>query len=106
MHGLTTATPRLPGAVAWVRGLLERIEEPMNKLRTMNKSVMDTEEANDIQKLYTSLTASMADYERAAVNAWCQQVCTTILLYITVVCRVCNLRSAGCAIQSAGCAMQ
>ena len=25
------------GAVAWVRGLMERIDEPMQKLRTMNK---------------------------------------------------------------------
>jgi hypothetical protein len=25
------------GAVAWVRGLVERIDEPMQKLRTMNK---------------------------------------------------------------------
>ena len=32
------------GAVAWVRGLKERIEEPMQKLKTMNKLVLEMDQ--------------------------------------------------------------
>ncbi|CAD7696266.1 unnamed protein product [Ostreobium quekettii] len=65
------------GAVAWVRGLVERVEEPMAKLRNMNKAVLDTEEAKQIQKSYSSLMAAMADYERVNTEDWCKQVTST-----------------------------
>jgi len=37
--------PLHAGAVYWVRGLVERIKEPMEKLRGLNKLVMETEES-------------------------------------------------------------
>ena len=36
------------GAIKWVRGLLERIEAPMEKIRLLSKLVLDTEEARGI----------------------------------------------------------
>eukprot|EP00899_Mesostigma_viride_P009330 jgi/Mesvir1/18399/Mv14277-RA.1 len=62
------------GTVLWVRGLVARIEEPMQKLRQLNKVVMETEEAKDVTKLYTSLMASLTDYERTNVEAWSREI--------------------------------
>lgn len=53
---------------------MERIEEPMSKLRTMNKSVLESEEAKDVHNLYNSLMTSMAEYEQTKIKEWCSQV--------------------------------
>ncbi|KAL6747291.1 flagellar outer dynein arm heavy chain beta [Haematococcus lacustris] len=65
------------GAVAWVRGLVERIDEPMQKLRTMNKVILEMEQAKEIQKTYDSLMAAMAEYQAKQVAAWCKRVAAT-----------------------------
>lgn len=57
---------------------MERIEEPMSKLRNMNKSVLDTEEAKDVHNLYNSLMTTMAEYEQAKIKEWCNQVYSLI----------------------------
>lgn len=56
------------GAVAWVRGLVERIEEPLQKLRGMSKAVMEADAARDIERTYESLMAAMREYERRQVS--------------------------------------
>eukprot|EP00951_Prasinocladus_malaysianus_P027609 scaffold248621_cov41-Prasinocladus_malaysianus.AAC.1 len=59
----------MSGAVAWVGGLVRRIEEPMAKLRAGNKVIMETEEAKEINKLYNTMIAAMQDYKASKVNA-------------------------------------
>lgn len=65
------------GAVAWVRGLVERIDEPMQKLRTMNKVILEMEQAKEIQRTYDTLMAAMAEYQQKQVAAWCDRVAAT-----------------------------
>ncbi|KAK9808985.1 hypothetical protein WJX72_007373 [[Myrmecia] bisecta] len=65
------------GAVAWVRGLKERIAGPMEKLRGVNKLVLETEEAKEIQRLYDTLTAAMDEYEKGVVDDWCKLISET-----------------------------
>lgn len=65
------------GAVAWVRGLLERIEEPMAKLKVMHNSGLDTELGAAIQRAYVETKAAMAEYERSMVEDWCKSVAAT-----------------------------
>jgi hypothetical protein len=75
-HSLTCA-PLTAGAVAWVRGLLERIEEPMAKLKVMHNSGLDTELGAAIQRAYVETKAAMAEYERSMVEDWCKSVAAT-----------------------------
>ncbi len=65
------------GAVAWVRGLVERIEEPIQKLRTMNKAIMEMDQARDIEKTFESLMAQMREYQGKQVALWCERVAAT-----------------------------
>lgn len=63
------------GAVAWVHGLMERIQEPMSKLQGMHNSVLESPDARDIQHTYDTLMAAMQEYESIIVQDWCKQVC-------------------------------
>lgn len=65
------------GAAYWVRGLMERIEEPMIKLKTLNKIVLETDLAKEIMRTYDHLMEDMAAYKTKAVDAWCAQVAVT-----------------------------
>jgi dynein heavy chain, axonemal len=78
---LATNSAPHSGKVAWVRGLVERVEDPMGKLRSMGKVVTDSEGFKEITKTYTALMAAMAEHERVAVEEWCKQVRGTGLLW-------------------------
>eukprot|EP00232_Nephroselmis_pyriformis_P019075 CAMPEP_0182900652 /NCGR_PEP_ID=MMETSP0034_2-20130328/28990_1 /TAXON_ID=156128 /ORGANISM="Nephroselmis pyriformis, Strain CCMP717" /LENGTH=4527 /DNA_ID=CAMNT_0025034901 /DNA_START=131 /DNA_END=13711 /DNA_ORIENTATION=+ len=58
------------GAVYWVRGLIQRIDEPMSKLKSLNKIVMETEEAKEITKLFNALMSSLQEFEEQTINTW------------------------------------
>lgn len=45
------------GAVAWVRALKERVQEPMEKLKELPSTIMETEEGREIQKLFDTVRA-------------------------------------------------
>ena len=65
------------GAAYWVRGLIERIDEPMQKLKSLNKMVQETDLAKEIQASYDALMKEMAEYQGKAIAAWCEQVAAT-----------------------------
>ena len=65
------------GAAAWVRGLKERIEEPMGKLLVTAKAAMDSDQGREIQSTYEHLVAAMAEFEATAFSTWCAQVAAT-----------------------------
>ncbi|GBG89561.1 hypothetical protein CBR_g49350 [Chara braunii] len=67
-------SPPYSGAVYWVRGLVARIQEPMEKLRQLNKMITEIEEAKEIIKLFNTLISQMADYERNVVESWTKEV--------------------------------
>ena len=58
------------GAVAWARGLVSRIEEPMSKVQQLNKIVMESDEAKDMQLLYNLLIERLAVYEQKHISEW------------------------------------
>lgn len=77
----TRDTPVLPknaarhsGAIKWVRGLVERIEAPMDKIRALNKLVLETEEARRTLEDHTALVQAMKEFEEEHVKAWVSQV--------------------------------
>lgn len=65
------------GAVAWVRGLVERIEEPMIKLSAHSSRVMETDRGHEVQKVYDALMTAMNEYQGKSFATWCEQVAAT-----------------------------
>ena len=65
---------RHSGSIKWVRGLRERVEAPMDKIRGLNKLVLDTEEAKRIFEDHAVLLKAMTEFEEEHVKAWVGQV--------------------------------
>jgi dynein heavy chain, axonemal len=65
---------RHSGSIKWVRGLVERIEAPMEKIRCLNKAVLDTEEARAIFASQGALVQAMKEFEDEHVKAWISKV--------------------------------
>ena len=62
--------PPIAGALSWSRGLLERIRLPMDKLKRLNKTVVEREDAKEAVKTYTTLVASLAEYANNKIVDW------------------------------------
>ena len=67
-------SPPCAGALNWCRGLLERIKQPMEKLRQLNRAVLDREEAKEVVKTYTSLVASLGEFEHIKIEQWGEEI--------------------------------
>eukprot|EP00955_Chlamydomonas_euryale_P098697 365162-Chlamydomonas_euryale.AAC.21 len=65
------------GAVAWVRGLVERIEEPMIRMTGSSKGLLETEKGAEIQRMYDCLMTEMNEYQGRSFTTWCDQVAAT-----------------------------
>lgn len=62
--------PPIAGSLSWCRGLLQRIQIPMEKLKQLSRSILDREEAKPVVKLYVTLVALMAEYEHHKIEEW------------------------------------
>ena len=51
--------PPIAGALTWSRGLMDRINLPMEKLKQFKKSILDREEAKEVCKLYAAIISSL-----------------------------------------------
>jgi dynein heavy chain len=71
---ISSNLPPISGALNWCRGLLERIKQPMEKLKQMNRAVLDREEAREVVKTYTSLVASLGEYEHVKIEEWGEEI--------------------------------
>ncbi|KAJ3365528.1 hypothetical protein HDU91_002183, partial [Kappamyces sp. JEL0680] len=58
------------GAVAWIHELKERIGKAMEKLRTLNHPVMQSEEFSAVKKKYDEIHAALESYELSVFNLW------------------------------------
>lgn len=67
-------TALVAGAVAWVRGLMERLQEPLNKLLSMDRSVLELPAFRAAYEKCESVLAEMQQYEASLVGDWCSQV--------------------------------
>ena len=61
--------PPISGALTWNRGLTDRVNYPIEKLKTLDK-IMEREDTRDMLKIYTALIGMMADFDREKVEAW------------------------------------
>ncbi|CAM9358663.1 unnamed protein product [Ascophyllum nodosum] len=62
--------PPVAGALAWSKGLLERVSVPMRKVSRFDIKVLETEEARELAKHYTLLVGQLADFENKQIQAW------------------------------------
>ena len=53
---------------------MERIRQPMEKLRQLNRTILERQDAKEVVKTYTSLVASIGEYEYLKVDAWGQEI--------------------------------
>lgn len=58
------------GAVAWIHELKERISKAMDKLKSLNHNVMETEEASIVSSKYNAIFAALESYELNCFNNW------------------------------------
>lgn len=66
--------PPISGALTWCRGLVERIEQPMIKLKELNRTVMEREEAKEVCKVHATILSSLLEYENQKVEEWSRDV--------------------------------
>lgn len=69
--------PPHAGAVAWVRGLLQRVQEPMVRLRQMSRIVLDVDEGREVEKTFNIVVKSLQEYELIHVEKWAKNVSNT-----------------------------
>ena len=69
--------PPFAGAVAWARGLCERIEQPFEKIQGLSKLVMETDEASEITAAFTLALDDMHLYENEVVAKWVSETEST-----------------------------
>jgi dynein heavy chain len=66
--------PHIAGALAWCRGLRDRIVQPMEKLLQLNRTIMEREEAKDAVKVYGSIMETLTAYEEEKIKEWSSHV--------------------------------
>ncbi|KAI9353687.1 dynein heavy chain and region D6 of dynein motor-domain-containing protein [Obelidium mucronatum] len=62
--------PPVTGAVAWCHELKDRIGKSMEKLKTLNHSIMNSEEANLVKNKYNELLAALDAHEKSVYDKW------------------------------------
>ena len=54
--------PPVAGALAWVQGLITRLEGPMRSLTPVLRLMEDTDEVKDVKRMYDSIIESLQSY--------------------------------------------
>ena len=66
--------PPIAGALSWCRGLVERITIPYGKLMQLDRSILEREEAKEVSKVYTTIMASLSEFETQRIEEWARDV--------------------------------
>lgn len=66
--------PPAAGAIGWCLGLLDRITEPMEKLKQLNRTIMEREEAKDVMKIFHGVVETFNKYCESKARQWAARV--------------------------------
>lgn len=69
--------PPIAGALTWSRGLLERVQLPVDKLKSFDKKLLERDDSRETMKLYTIFVGELSDFERANIEAWSASIETS-----------------------------
>jgi dynein heavy chain len=64
--------PPCAGAVAWVRGLQERLSVPMARFRNLNQSILQSKTGREMMRVYESVLRTLRSHEDSVMAAWCE----------------------------------
>jgi len=76
--------PPISGALAWVQGLIFRMEAPMKSLRPVLQAMHESDEAKDVSRMHESISKALADYETSIFGQWAQTVDGTLSEKLTL----------------------
>ncbi|KAJ1439145.1 dynein heavy chain and region D6 of dynein motor-domain-containing protein [Ochromonadaceae sp. CCMP2298] len=62
--------PPIAGALTWCRGLRERIQQPVSKLKTLDKKILEREDSREVIKLFTALYGQLSDMDSENIESW------------------------------------
>ena len=66
--------PPRAGAVNWVRGLRQRLDEPMVRFQGIGKTIIESEEGIEVMRAYEALITSLQEFEDKHVQEWCVEI--------------------------------
>ena len=67
--------PATSGSIAWCRGLIERIDQPLKKLQGLtNRKILENDESHEVIKRYYYLRSNLEDYIQQHVQDWGRDV--------------------------------
>ncbi len=69
--------PPTAGAIEWCMGLLDRVSDPMEKLKQLNRTAMEREEAKEVIKTHANVVETLNAYCDARSSEWAQCVDAT-----------------------------
>lgn len=62
--------PPISGALTWCRGLGARVKIPMDKLKELDRNILDREEAKEVIKVQKVITSLLTDFEAQKIQEW------------------------------------
>jgi dynein heavy chain len=62
--------PPIAGSLTWSKSLRDRIDIPINKLKTLDKKILDRDDVRDAIKAYTYLVGQISDFDRLNIESW------------------------------------
>ena len=62
--------PPVSGALAWVKGFIRRVEDPVRSLAGIMRLLEETDEVKDVRRMYDSILESLQSYEGLNFDAW------------------------------------
>lgn len=66
--------PPRAGAVNWVRGLRQRLDEPMVRFQGIGKTIIESKEGIEVTRAYEALITSLQEFEDKHVREWCEKL--------------------------------
>jgi dynein heavy chain len=62
--------PPIAGALSWCKSLRDRIQGPIEKLKSLDKKILEREDTKEVVKSYTMLMGQLADLDKENIEHW------------------------------------
>jgi dynein heavy chain len=62
--------PPIAGSLTWCRGLLERVQPPLEKLKHLDKKILERDDTREVLRMYSHFLSQLAEFERDNIETW------------------------------------
>jgi len=66
--------PPIAGSLNWSRGLADRADQPMAKFRQCSKSILESDEMKEVEKMHAAIMENLQEYERMKCEDWEKEI--------------------------------